>query len=191
MNNFTIKDFIKYNNPCFNCKNITEIKLHQVPLLTREMISPKIGNYDIDFIDFHTGRSYETKYSLIINLHNHEVVAKTKESKDYIVNYFNNHRLTLEKSCATCNCRIFTYALSFTKKDDSFVLDPIKISEEFLKVIQDGLYKYYIYCNYNENKSVIEWAREMREITIPLLPLSKFKTKEKIIEKINKLMIFL
>ena len=71
MNKFTVKDFIKYNAPCFNCKKATTISLN-VMSLKYDWIDPGLSQlYPI--IDKHHFKvalkiTYSTKLLLTIDL---------------------------------------------------------------------------------------------------------------------------
>jgi len=206
MKKFTIKDFLLYNGPCLNCgeKIIVNVKcLNDKIIMTgSHIIIPSLFSTITDNvikISLEIKYSYELLLAIYIKSNRYQVSDSNK------LNIFlKNNSLILTSLCKKCSCYVETNALKF---DTTGLVKPLTISNEFL-IISNLKKIYTINSDFNEEKTIIHVydnnvynnydiyhnnnIKNERSLVlnIPLLPLYKFKNKEKLLNKLKMLTVF-
>lgn len=191
MKRFTIKDFIGFNNPCFNCGNnisievgVTHSDITRQDTYLRPTISTPCTEVDLRI-------SYNSSLKLVID---HKTNQFMVNSIGALTNYFDNHKLFLESKCNRCQTFLRTQYLEFDL-EKGFVR-PIGLSREILHVSDDANL-YVIASSYIEDRSHVVVDRIDKTTPLspirfdaPLLALRRFKNKEHLISKLKIYVIF-
>jgi len=189
MKEFTVKDFILYNNPCFVCNEFIQLQIR----VTKKSIVSFPNNLKPSFSNNKLEINLSTKYYNILNLSidlmsNKIISNNINELQDFLF----NHELNLQSVCLSCGAYISSHFLQFDLKN-GFV-KPVGIAiENFVLESNDGYCQYDIYSSFLENKSKVQirpMHQKIIELDIPLFSLSKFKNKEKLLEKFKIIMLF-
>lgn len=186
MKKFTIKDFILYNSPCFNCKNLISFKLRFIQ--ENENCNNLIG-YIKPIINSNIEIDLYIKYNDSLKLF---ICPKTNiittNNLDLLKKYLSNHKLSLFSICDTCHTHIESKFLDFNL-DKSFIL-PVSLYKERI-MLYDKKSIYEIYSDFINNTSrlsvidVLSSGAPSLIINLPLLPLYKFKNKEALLLKLK------
>lgn len=211
MLNFTLKDFIEYNNPCFNCdgnsyiefgRNIKNLYPHGYKLLA----SPNSQDQTT-----YVKTSNQTRRALHVQLHityKHTITLSiSKIDNSFKVNdyyqfnkYAKNNSFFLRKRCS-CGS-IYTKPIDFDY-DKCFIKPFVLDAEHFEFSDEQNLYN--VFTDYNKKSTIIEVTNIKKEdpwtfrsfnkipdhtFKLPLFPLSTFKTKEALMNKIKTYIIF-
>ena len=190
MKKFTVKDFIDYNGPCFSCSRPINFQIGFMDLESRRDMSylrPVVTNERTE-IDL------KISYSNSLKLH---IAHKTNrfQCNDMaaFANYLMNHKLFLNSTCDHCMTTIESQFLEFNPK--GFV-EAVGLAREHL-LIQEDSKIHIISSSFLDEKSILQVTSTDRVkplspfyMELPLLPLSKLKTRERMLEKINTYLIF-
>lgn len=191
MKTFTLKDFIHYNNPCFSCGN----KISFIPLIGSSTSAIAARNFNIRdrYIEIELSMSYKKRLSIFIYPISNKVVVT---NPILFQEYLKEHYIIFKSYCNKCFSTIHSEIVNFDLKNpqNSFIL-PFGISSETLQFFDNDT-NYSLYSRYGDNKSHVRFHKttnssKIISFELNLIPLSKFKTKEAIITKINKYAIFL
>lgn len=193
MKRFTVKDFIKYNGPCFSCDNGVSFRIgaqdnRPSALTDIETIRP---SFKPDHFSIDLQIQYSRSLQLWIFFKTNKIVASDLgELKKYLI----DHNLYLKTYCDRCYTTIETNKLEFNL--DELYIKPVSLSREILNVTSDN-YIYRVETYYDpEETHVIATSlakpaiKPPAQLTLPLLPLYKFKTKERFINKIKTYLTF-
>lgn len=189
MKNFTLKDFISYNNPCFSCGNKINFNIISVPIsdeLTRIVLRPTVK---LDSITVDLKINYHESLQLQIMMPSNIFFVSDKK---FFTDYINNNKLYLNSSCSNCHTILETYSLDFNF--DKGFLKPVKMCKENLIVI-DGIHRYCIYTSHLNIKSTIVIYHLNLNISpvyikSPILSLSKFRDRSHLIHKMKTYLTF-
>ena len=186
MKQFTIKDFIAYNNPCFSCGESIHFNFVSNEENNTAGLKPTVKQ---EYTTVNLKRTYEQTLQLQV-IHHSNRFASTN-SKD-LVKYLSDHKLSLSSNCGKCLTHIESQYLDFNL-DKGYIL-PVGISRENLIVSEDS-FIYHVYSSYFTGQSMILVDRLDKptshiRLDIPLLSLSKIKNRERLINKIKTYMIF-
>ena len=193
MNKFTIKDIILYANPCFSCNNSIYLDLYVFDSLTRldNRFSISIKK---EIVSIYLKINYYNKLNLKINIKNNSF---STENIDDFIKYLQYRNLYFECICSNCGSYLTTQKAIFNI--DKLYLEPLELSNESM-FIQDKKFNYSIFLNFkNKNADVVITdiynplftENKIIQFNFPILNVRKLKTKEKLIEKINKIKILL
>lgn len=198
MKQFTLKDFIKYNAPCFNCGGKVEIIFVTSFKGTEEEYVNHEGfnQSSITPIIFpkYTSINLLTTYRDILTLHIHHKDNKLETIKfPDLNNFISKNNIRLQSECHNCYNIIVTNYLKFNL--DKKYLEPLTISHEKFNMITNN-YHFSIITDFLDNSTKIHIRQNnVYEppiiLNLPLLPLYKFKNKETLLNKINTLLLFL
>ena len=187
MKKFSIKDFIVYNGPCIICGS-------KINLLINSVIVDYSSKYPIEISDPVSGfcinhgiieAVLKVKYSYSLNLkidisNNKFYVSDINKFATYLI----NHEVKLISKCNTCLSIISSNAIDFHNK--TFV-EPITLDYEKF-YISHNHNKYIIISVFNENRTYLTVGD--KEMSLPLIPLYKFKNKEVLLNKIKTCIVF-
>lgn len=188
MKHFTVKDFIAYNNPCFSCNESVSITFgvaesgvdgwaYLKPLIT-------VGYTSIDL-----KITYTKTLKLVIN---HTTNKFTTSDLRELSNYLSTHKVFLRSQCDKCYSIIDSCCLDINLSKG--FIHPTTISQESLIVIDDRN-MYHVYSSFASEKSVIVIDKLDRPVSAirfeaPLISLSKFKNKERFLNKMKTYLVF-
>ncbi len=180
---FTIKDFIKYNNPCFNCKQL--INLHSYSLESGFINTPFIND---NIINFQLKASYLSYLKLEVNLN---TSCFTTNSLSSLKDYLALHRMKLLSKC-NCGSEVESTVLDFDL--DHGFLKPFKLSfESYIVYHQDDTYQLVSY--HEENASIIHIDNAQNSIwskaqEFPLIT-NNFTSSQDFLDKIKTYLTFI
>ena len=188
MREFTVKDFITYNNPCFSCGSTIHINVmstsqhspHASGVVLKSNVKP-------DRTEIQPKITYRRALQLwIFNQSNKIITSDIRGLTEYLY----EHKLYLRSYCKTCNTEIFSHFLEFDIAKN--LVKPFGISSESLRV-QDSKTEYCIYSSLMEEKSQIsihsKFCTSIR-VDSPLLLLNKLKTREVFLNKMKIYLLF-
>jgi len=192
MKYFTIKDFILYNGPCFNCGKKVALSMHELdhnvskyrkmPLhISGDMISVNIFPITLK-IDI-SNNSYSTIWGANdINTYD----------PNYLSSYLKYRSLFFISSCLGKGCH--TEIVSDDLVFDGKYVKPISIAyEKLCLTANEAIYviESRISNNYGSLRVFDEKGRKEKDnIPIPPLLLGKLKNKENALRKIKKYLVF-
>lgn len=191
MKKFTVKDFIAYNNPCFNCGRPINFKVSFVDLDDTKEISslrPIVTSYytEIDLLI-----TYSDALKLYIF---HKTNKFSTNNHVALTNYLSRHKLFLTSSCDRCYTMIESQYLDFNMEKNQ--VDAVGLAFERL-MVNDGYSIYQINSFFSANKSSlvvdkIDRVKPLSPLTLelPLLPKFRFRDKEHFIEKMKTYITF-
>jgi hypothetical protein len=110
MKTFTVKDFIRYNNPCFNCNNKISFTFKAAPsgsiiptVLLKTNVSPTYVEVELQI-------TYAKTLTLKIN---HTLNKVISPSLPVLTEYLEEHKLFLRSTCTSCYTFIESDQLDF------------------------------------------------------------------------------
>jgi len=192
MRKFTVKDFILYNSPCFNCSKPILFKIGYVDdknqinqLAYGNYITPIINGLDLE-IPLHI------RYAGSVNL---KIDCKTNKfytpSPLHLTKYLDEHILFLDSWCNQCYTRMRSNQLHFNI-EYGFIY-PVEIIIEHLQ-INDEPNHYHLNSDSQLNNTLITIGNvnnpDVSALNVPFIPLGKFKTKSNLLKKIKMYLLF-
>lgn len=191
MEKFTLKDFIGYNNPCFNCNHKIGLTVVTNTITDHRVASsaplrPLIA-VDGTLIDLEI--TYSKTLQLFIE-HKSNKIVTTDAAK--LAQYLKTHKLYFSSFCDNCRTTIQSFFLEFDLKHN--YLKPTGINYEHL-VMTDANNIYNIDSQVFENASLIRaisklGTHDVVTVKTPLLLLGRFKSKEKWLSKLKTYLLF-
>lgn len=186
---FTVKDFIKYNSPCFYCNTQIMFVLLDLWDLNGQ---PEKGTIHPVIFPTYTSIPLEITYRnrLILHIHHKNNRIETNDI-DLLKNFFGKHTIVLKSICDQCHTNIFSNPMEIDY--DKMYVKPVSLRVEKIE-FKDDKYFYSVRTDYLENNTVITVSSrsttQQHIFKSSLHPLFKFKTKEKLMEKIRTYMLF-
>ena len=185
MKKFTIKDFILYNGPCFSCGKKITIQMVNIPVKHLGNSGTTLTiNKNIIEVKLKIKYSFSLDLQLFINNNKFEVSDMEK-----FITYLGVKDLYLVSNCSKCNNMIISNILQFDSKG---YIKAISLMNETIK-IQNGNKSCSLFTEYSTNSTqlkVFEKNKVPLIMDLTLLTLYKFKTKEKLLNKINTYILF-
>jgi hypothetical protein len=191
MKKLMLKDFIKYNSPCFNCKNKVDIVV-----CSENIRSPPARTQLRGYVT-----SSETKIPLKIGYSNslditvtHKDNIFTSNNMSALLKYFQSHRVHLISKCSDPNCNSFVESNELSLNETYCRLNPITLhSEYFYLRYPKNDQIILVMTNYSTEKTLIHFYEKNNAIfttEVPTFNLMKLKTKEKFFEKMKLYLTF-
>jgi len=189
ISNFTIKDFINYNNPCFCCGNSVSLKMFSSAdeiMGSGIVLIPAVYQNALE-VDL------EITYLSTLKL---KIYPKTNKfissSHDSLTKYLQGRKLSLISRCDGCSTFVKSLSLEFNL--DREFIKPLSIEEEML-FLYDKDFLFRVRSLFKNNYSellIIKYKKpsETFKLTMPLQPRSKFKNTQQLLKKIKTLMLF-
>lgn len=196
MKKFTVKDFITYNNPCFSCGEKISFKIgyvpnklgrspsSMIPAYIRSTITPERTEIDLKV-------TYTDTLQLWIFHKSNKILSTDMRG---LTDYLGGHKLFLNSWCDKCGTKIDSHFLEFNI-NKGFII-PVGLSQESLN-IDDGKNLYHMVSSFIEETSTVFINRLDKAIPVspikfvlPLLPLYKFKDKNKLLQKLKTYVTF-
>jgi hypothetical protein len=190
MEKFTVKDFITYYNPCFGC---------------RKPVNFKIGIYDTEskadvyyirpVVTLHcTEIDLKITYADSIRLYIfHKTNKILTNNSAGLEKYLKVHQLFLATECNICAGKSETHLLEFDLKKNHVL--PATIMSERL-VVTDKETVYMVDSSFGAKTSKMHIYKKKTassndiNLTLPLLPKSKFKDRKQFLEKMKLYVLF-
>lgn len=190
MKKFSIKDFVNYNSPCFNCGELINLRI--VTGIAGEEVQLPTPIIKGDMIGIDLKHKYQSSISLIIN-------GKTNKfqtnNMDAFKKYVSTLPLRLTSRCNKCCTFIRSHLLSFNYQKEFIYLTTIHNEILFLST-KDKKYCLTTISEENRSQLVLDKLDEKGKIItrsnmeLPPLPLYKLKNKENFIKKIGIYLTF-
>ncbi len=190
MEKFTVKDFITYYNPCFGC---------------RKPVNFKIGIYDTESkADVYYIRPIVTEHCTEINLkisYNdsiklyifHKTNKLLTNNRAGLEKYLKAHQLFLATECPICAGKSETHLLEFDM-EKNYVKAATIMSERL--VVTDKETVYIVDTSFGAKTSKMHVYKKKTasskdiNLTLPLLPKSRFKDRKQFLEKMKLYVLF-
>jgi hypothetical protein len=188
MKHFTVKDFIAYNNPCFSCNQNVSITFGVAEsgvdgwAYLKPLITTGYTSIDLKI-------TYTKTLKLVIN---HTTNKFTASDLAELASYLSTHRIFLRSQCDKCYSIIDSCYLDLNLNKG--FIHPTTISQESL-IVTDDKNMYHVYSSFASENSVIivdkldKPASPIR-FDAPLITLSKFKNKERFLNKMRTYLVF-
>jgi hypothetical protein len=192
---FTVKDFISYNGPCFNCRSKIDIwigsttfdNLGSSPLSNIVSLIPTITskNTKLDLVI-----TYANGTNIVID---HKTNSFTTNNISGLKHYLNNHNLFINSHCIKCYTHIISSLLEFDLYNN--YVKPFSLWYELLKLF-DNKNSYQIETWFNYDRSTLTIASKGSPdfynppIEDIFLPKYQFPNKQKLIEKCQMCLTF-
>lgn len=196
MKKFTVKDFILYNSPCFNCKNEISFYFEIDPINDYGRVS-KRALVTSDYTEVELIVHYANNLKIKID---HKTNKYTTSNQSQLTAYLEKFSLSLHTRCDRCFTDIMTNKLEFNSKMG--FIHPVTLTVESF-VVDDKNTRYSIYtyftdlanskkqtCLYMSRTDPSTKQVSSSQITLPMLPIYKFKTKAKFLSKIKTYLTF-
>lgn len=195
MKRFTVKDFILSTSPCFGCASRLSFSMgfadfepgiHTVSSFHKPIV----------ITSEHSNVALRTTYnsSLHLTIFNKTNRFQTTDLQG-LKEFLKSRRMFINTHCKKCNSKIDTQYLELNM--DKGFIKPVGISGEDI-TISDETTNYMIHSSTLDGMStIIVMKKKMSNVMslpvrleVPILPLSKFKNKEQLIEKIKLYLLF-
>jgi hypothetical protein len=208
MKTFTLKDFISYNNPCFICNNIISFSaissVNVSPLIAKQSIvnQTTINKFQTEIL---LKTTYNSNLKLIINNTSNQF---TSPNLNDLQTYLTSHNIFIKSTCKICHSYIKSSNLNLNYINN--FIHPFTINYEHFFINDKAIYT--IISDFQNNQTTLIKEKYLNPelpnlnnkpvkyknmilsapavINIPLLPLYKFKSIERIINKINTYLTF-
>jgi len=184
MKRFTVKDFMLYNGPCFSCGEKTTAKI--CCLENNEIRNiQQVINHGV--LDATLKITYSFTLALRIYIETNKFIVSDQKK---FSTYLETKNLVFTSNCSECRNYILTNNMEFNSNG---YVKALTIKREILSVY-DSDRIYSLMTEYDENKTEVNvWnskADNIIKLDLPLLPLYKFKTRERLINKLSTYVIF-
>ncbi len=198
MKKLTVKDFILYNSPCINCNSPIVFKFGTAfsdsdieNFYEEHLYSPHIDGSILE-IDL------RINYSGTIKL---KIDAKTNKfstnSPRYLTKFLSEHKFFLESACSKCYTKLRSSALNFNI-DYGFIY-PTTTCVEYIN-LYNITETYNIHSLADKSEIIIypaknnqidpQFINKPTYLSLPIMRLSKFKSKSDFIRKIKVCLLF-
>jgi hypothetical protein len=194
MKKFTLKDFVNYNSPCFSCEELTNFT---IGYSNRWENPPINGDLPVEVNKYYTRINLFNGYdqSLSINI-DHRTNQFSTNNAPELVKYLEERQLFFK---CNCHCGTGTESTPLVFNKNNF-LQAIELSFEWISLYsQEKIYG--VSSNYQDKQSFISISsnallvkpKDMVKpisLTVPLLTRDKFRTKEKLLDKLQLYVTF-
>ena len=192
MKKFTVKDFITYNAPCFNCDSRVNFYFTMTQDISETSLAGSVDKRAMvttSYTEVELIVHYAANLKIKID---HKTNKFTTSSPEALTKYLSEHKLCLSSRCSKCYADIRSTNIEFNI-EKGFVY-PVSISSEIYTILGANII-YYVKSLF-ENKDpqtyidVANIRAEALRLKIPLLPIYKFKTKDKFLNKMKIYTLF-
>src|SRR5574339_191197 len=189
MKKFTVKDFIMYNGPCFNCRAKATIKIGSVT-------ADEFGSTEQPALLTPTITNESTEVDLKINYNSGLKLTITNKTNKFqassmrlLTEYLRDHKLFLKTNCDSCYTNMESQYLELNLLKG--FIKPVGISRELL-IVNDGVNLYQVHTSFLEDKSlvIVDRVNKAMPITpvrmnLPPMPRYRFRDKEHFSDKMK------
>jgi hypothetical protein len=198
MKKLTVKDFILYNSPCFNCNDSIKFQLVSFTNDIKDIYAPYAYLMGATYFPEVCGTELETLISIgESTLLKIKIDCKTNKfvtNGALLTKYLADHILVLSSVCYKCRTEIRSSPLKFNINYG--FLHPVEIVQEQINLADDNT-SYSLHSNSltNQTEIVVRKLNSTKPnppttINIPYIPLSKFKTRKKLLQKLKLYIVF-
>jgi len=189
MNKLLLKDFIKYNSPCFVCNSNIELIVNNYDNLTQHNsrlhchVSSKQTVIPIKI-------KYSNSLELIIH---HKDNRFSTNNIDELLKYFQTNILWLTSQCSNLKCNSVIVSSQIVLNTKFFRLDPLTIQYEHFYLKNSNKISAIVMTDYRNNSTVISLADEFNiilNLSLTAMSLKKYKTKEQFFKKMKTYITF-
>jgi hypothetical protein len=189
---FSIKDFIFYNNPCINCRsnnNLYLVCVNYNPIDGTESgirVKPPTLQ-EQKYLVFDLEIKYKSINKLYIDYKTNQFLSNDIEA---FYNYI-KHNLMFFRSSCDCGTTIDSSKLK-VNAEKQFIL-PLTIDHEDIKIsINDSVHRFQSDYYNNSSQLYINSFDKAQNIVngLPLMPLYSFKNRQEFINKIKTIINF-
>lgn len=194
MKEFTLRDLIRYNNPCKSCGNTAEFYLRSYATASiGSPIKPQIDPITKQ-VHFILQSLYKDRLVLVLNFLTNEFAVQTNanDAKKSFDEYKAWNKLVAQTECKRCRTLVTSNDLEFGDN----IVKPVKLFSEDVHM-ETETHKYTIATSHQNKKSVVivdilNQVTPIAPLTIETraLPLSKFKGPKELTEKLRLLVTF-
>lgn len=188
MKQFTIKDFIKYNNPCAFCgeQKILKIISHNVNAI-------KFNDHTyLNLIVFNKMLEINLVISYFSSLKLRIIQKNNKFScsnYDKLINYLMEHKVYLLNECPKCKIKVYSHDLEFQMEKK--IIKPISIKKESIHIMNgDSFLKLESLFDEKISSLIITKNLKITALKFPIIPLNEFKNKNHFLSKIKTIITF-
>jgi hypothetical protein len=189
MKQFTVKDFIAHNAPCFGCGKPVVLQMQVLRNEPWEQDATLNCQVSKNFLTINLSITYYDSLNLTIDYKTNQFATNNIVN---LTKYLSDCGLRLTCHCEACKTSITSTQLEFNLEKK--FIKPVGIQQEII-VMFDDKNVYQVYSDYTLSKSVIfiddaQMAGIPIRLDTPLIPRFKFKSKEKLIEKLKTYALF-
>jgi len=192
MKKFTVKDFITYNAPCFNCDSSVNFYFTISRIASETSLAGQVDKramVTVGYTEVELIVHYAANLKIKID---HKTNKFTTNSPEALTKYLSEHKLCLLSRCSKCYAYIHSTNIDFNI-EKGFVY-PVSIKSERYTVIDDKtIYHIRSLFENKEQRTIVDISRAYAStltLIIPLLPIFKFKTKDKFLNKMKIYTLF-
>lgn len=194
MKKLTLSDFIKHLSPCFSCGKQSSIyvfaEIKSENGMRHQVIKPAFKK---DFLDVDLRIKYGKTLNLKIYYKTNKFICNNLQD---LTSYLKEIPLSLRGVCNTCNSGATSNNLKFNL-DHGFMI-PVELKVEFVYLYHKDM-KITLNSDYAHKKSHLfvqkkgtqasPGTKTVLDLKIPLLTMFNVGNKEKLIQKVNTLLI--
>jgi hypothetical protein len=189
MKKFSLKDFIACNSPCFACGELINFRLiaHDFINYSREIVFKPTVTKDFTVIDLHVGWKDSLRLSI-----EHKTNKFATNDLSALKKYSKDRKLLLKCECNHCNSSVTTNYLEFDWQRDFIKAVGINLEDTIMKD-EKNIYQVYSQYHYNHTAIYVTSIGALPAISrldTPLIPRSKFKSRNEFIRKIKTYILF-
>ena len=187
---FTVKDFVTYNNPCFSCNSKISFNFG---------FTNKLQNYPTSYISS-TVTQERTEIDLKITYNNvlqlwifHKSNKILCSNTRNLTEYLDTHNLFMNSHCHQCYTSVTSTNLKFDL--DKACIKPVSLFSEIISVT-DHKNTYYMINNYHNELSILKIdsltqdSNSQLKFKLPIMPMYKFKNKEHFLKKMKNFIVY-
>jgi hypothetical protein len=192
MTKFTVKDFISYNSQCISCNSLTlfEVMSHPNNCAAYKLNTINSPNY----LEINAHVKYNSSESLQLLIF-HKTNQILSSNIDALIIYLRNYKLFFSKRCATCGTVTHSNDLIFHANIN--IIEPLSMFTETV-ILQTSDIQYILHSNFSNNETKLLVYHKKHDsldaspldLDLPLLPISSFKTRERLLEKLQLYVLF-
>jgi hypothetical protein len=195
MRQFTFKDFILYNSPCFSCGNKVNFQLIASRTSGSEDSHSLRARINGEVTELDLAITYNSTLKLgVFNKSNRIICTTPVDLKRYLIDY----NLMMELNCSHCRTHIETRFLEFNL--DRGFIKPVGIAYEYIQISEkETMYRLQsdfrdpamskLYVCSAEMGDFLRTGNEIN-INLPLIPMYSFKNREHFLNKIKTYVVF-
>jgi hypothetical protein len=190
MKKFTVKDFIAYNNPCFNCNNPINFTMETgTKTSDSRVLRPVVGP---EYTEVNLRVNYSNSITLFIFHKTNKILSNNNQ---LLMEYLDEHQINLISYCAKCSTRVFSNPLKF-HVDKSYV-EAVGLENEYIAISHAGVL-YHLNTDFSHDRTLLtifpkpntKSGGAQSTMDLPLLPKYRFKNKAHFIDKIKTYILF-
>lgn len=194
MKQFTLKDFINYNNPCKVCNTYVNIVAEIHDTDNEEEYISITGVLEDHNLLFKLFQNYYDSLELMVNPKNNYIYPLAKsQASTRLQSYIKDNNFFFYTSCSKCHTSVESKVAEFVLAPIYPYIKPLEISFENINLVTSNCY-YALRSTLETNTTklfVHDLRTNVREsFETPLVQLSELKSSEEILERIRIILAF-